>query len=393
MYPNDNDETRDLPRVEPHQSWTLDQHPVDKPRQSPSSHQSPSASQSASSYQSGSTDRLASSYHDATAAFAVPRGHRVRGRYPGGYPQAYDEAYLQPRERSVWWRSRSALAVGLSVLALLMLGTAGFALLRDDDPAPTTIGPAPTSSGVTSSATPSAEQSPTPSPTASPKPTTARTSNPVPTAPPTTHPPAAEVPPAPVVIATPNPTCTPTYQGTNAPKAQVRDALVAAGAKQYWQGVQLPIGYVGALVPITVPANLMKAVAWQESGWQSAIMACDGGIGTMQVMAGTVTQINNRFGENYNPNTLVGNTELGANYLEWLIMYFGLYYYGQNFDLSISAPIGKGGEELALLDVVVAAYNTGPAALENKDNTLSVLNWPYVNNVEALMTSCECLAY
>jgi hypothetical protein len=74
-------------------------------------------------------------------------------------------------------------------------------------------------------------------------------------------------------------------------------------------------------------------------------------------------------------------------------MYFGLFYFGQNFDLNVSAPVGTGGTELSLLDVVVAAYNTGPARLERPDNTLSVTNWQYVNNVEALMTNCECLAF
>jgi soluble lytic murein transglycosylase-like protein len=288
------------------------------------------------------------------------------------------------------------MAVGLAFVAVLVLGTAGFALLRPDDP-PThvSVGPELTSS-TTESATPSPTPSlsPSTSPSASRTPTAARTKNPVPTAPPTTKPPAAEKPPAPVPQpTTANPGCTPTYNGTNASKTEVRDALVQAGAKQYWQGVQLPADYVGPLVPITVPANLMKAIAWQESGWQSAIVACDGGIGTMQLMAGTVSQINNRFGENYNPNTLTGNTELGANYLEWLMMYFGLYYYGQNFDLSVTAPVGKGKEQLALLDVVVAAYNVGPSALENSDNSLSIPNWQYVNNVEALMTNCECLSY
>ncbi len=52
-------------------------------------------------------------------------------------------------------------------------------------------------------------------------------------------------------------------------------------------------------------------------------------------------------------------------------MYFGLYYFGQNFDLSVAAPVGAGGAQLSLLEVVVAAYNVGPAALENEDNTLS----------------------
>jgi hypothetical protein len=196
-----------------------------------------------------------------------------------------------------------------------------------------------------------------------------------------------------VVTKTPDPTCTPTYKGTNAPTTQVRDALVASGAKQFWVGVQRPADLVGPLPVITVPANLMKAIAWQESGWQSAIIACDGGIGTMQLMAGTVTQINNRFGTNHDVNTLTGNTDLGANYIQWLIMYFGLYYFGQNFDLSLAAPIGAGGAELSLVQVVVAAYNVGPAALENEDNTLSVPNWQYVNNVLALRTSCECLAF
>ena len=199
--------------------------------------------------------------------------------------------------------------------------------------------------------------------------------------------------PAPVVTKTPDPTCTPTYKGTNAPKAQVRDALVESGATQFWVGVQRPVDLDGPLPEITVPANLMKAIAWQESGWQSAIIACDGGIGTMQVMPGTVSQINNRFGTNHDVNTLQGNTDLGANYLQWLIMYFGLFYFGQNFDLSVEAPIGPNGAQLSLVEVVVAAYNVGPAALENEDNTLSIPNRQYVNNVLALQTSCDCLNF
>ena len=144
---------------------------------------------------------------------------------------------------------------------------------------------------------------------------------------------------------------------------------------------------------ITVPANLMKAIAWQESGWQSAIIACDGGIGTMQIMPGTVSQINHRFGTSHNVNTLDGNTDLGANYLQWLMMYFGLFYFGQNFDLSVAAPIGAGGANSASSRWWSPRITSGPAALENDDNTLSIPNWPYVNNVLALRTSCECLAF
>jgi hypothetical protein len=377
MYGHDSDDTGELPRIEPQRSWTFDQHPID---------QNP-IDQPRTPYQSPASPG------EPTAGFAVPSSHRVRGRYGDGYPRVDREPYRSSHRGTAWWRSRGAIAVGLSVLAVLLIGTAGFAWLRPDpDPAPLAIDPSPTAS-ATEAAAPSATLSPTPSPKPSPTPAATRTRNPVPTAPPTTPPPAAEVPPAPVVNKTPDPTCTPTYNGTNASKPAVRDALVASGATQFWVGVQRPADLEGPLPVITVPANLMKAIAWQESGWQSAIIACDGGIGTMQIMPGTVTQINNRFGTSHNVNTLDGNTDLGANYLQWLIMYFGLFYFGQNFDLPVAAPIGAGGAELSLLEVVVAAYNVGPAALENDDNTLSIPNWSYVNNVLALTTSCECLAF
>jgi hypothetical protein len=294
-----------------------------------------------------------------------------------------------------WWR-RNAVAVVSGVVSLLVIVGVGWVLLKPDGkPDPVSAAANPTTSGAlspTPSPTPSPTASPTPTPTAAPT-TAAPTSHPVPTAPPAAPPPVAERPPAPAPEPTADPGCQPTYVGDAASRAQVRDALVAAGNTQYWVGVQLPKELTGPLPVIKVPANLMKAVAWQESGWQSNIMACDGGIGTMQVMPNTVQQVNDRFGENYDVNTLSGNVKLGANYIEWLIMYFGLFYFGQNFNLDVSAPVGTGGEVLTLLDVVVSAYNNGAARLEQADNTLSITNWSYVNNVEALMTSCECLAF
>jgi len=65
--------------------------------------------------------------------------------------------------------------------------------------------------------------------------------------------------------------------------ADVKAALTKAAGTPYWSTVRnKPEGYSGDGSEITVPVNLMKAVAWQESGWQSTIIACDGGIGTMQ---------------------------------------------------------------------------------------------------------------
>jgi soluble lytic murein transglycosylase-like protein len=210
--------------------------------------------------------------------------------------------------------------------------------------------------------------------------------------------PPAEIPPDPEPPAPPNPGCSPTYDGTNAPFAEVRQALAAAGAKEYWRGVVLPVNYVGPLVPITVPVNVMNAIAWQESGWQSAIVNCvDGGTGTMQIMPATVSHLNQRFGMDYTfPLSLQENTEVGANYLQWLMMYFGTKYFGQAFDMYAKGPIDR-GVQLELRDVVIAAYNVGPGGVENlgdptdpADDTIAIYNWPYVNAVEAFMDSCPC---
>jgi len=172
----------------------------------------------------------------------------------------------------------------------------------------------------------------------------------------------------------------------------VRAALEAAAGQRYWQGVVKPEGYTGDGSEVVVPLNFVKAVAYQESGWQSAIKACDGGMGTMQLMTGTLDHINQRFGMDYSvPLELQENAEAGVNYLQWLLMYFGLYYYGQNFDPYLEAPVGAGGQSLMLIDVVVAAYNVGPAALENDDNSLTIPNWGYVNAVWAFAEeNCPC---
>ncbi|HEX6870439.1 MAG TPA: transglycosylase SLT domain-containing protein [Micromonosporaceae bacterium] len=300
-------------------------------------------------------------------------------------------------------RHQPAVAAALAVVLVLGLGTLGWALLRadavpDDPVAFATADPTLTSAAVTPSSSPSLR--PSPSATAKPSPTRKpATRRPTPRPTPTVKPPAAERPPAPQPLPTASPDCTPTYAGPKAPLEDVRDALVAAGAREYWQGTEPPAALEGPLPTITVPANLMKAIAWQESGWQSTIIACDGGIGTMQVMPGTATTVNNRFGTSHDINTLAGNTSLGAAYLEWLIMYFGLFYFG-DFDLSATADVGTGGATMRLLDVVVAAYNVGPGNVEDlhgtadgSDDTLSIPNPRYVDNVLALMTNCVCLEY
>ncbi|WP_412544396.1 transglycosylase SLT domain-containing protein [Longispora sp. K20-0274] len=261
---------------------------------------------------------------------------------------------------------------GITLGVLLVLAVSGCA----NSPAPK-----PVAEATTAASTPSTSASPTPS--ADPD-KVALSQAPVPKATtpapkPTRVQPSYQPPPAPVPTPPAQPPHTPGsdcrhYEGTNADRPAVKAALTAAAGREYWQSVHF-----------TVPLPLMKAIAWQESGWQSAIIACDGGMGTMQLMSGTVDWMNLKFNDvPEDPKTLKGNTVLGAEYLSWLIRYFGDTYFDHNYDLS----------NLNLLDVVIAAYNVGHAGVQDEaTHTIRIPNQQYVNNVRALMTNCECLAF
>ena len=54
----------------------------------------------------------------------------------------------------------------------------------------------------------------------------------------------------------------------------------------------------------------------------------------MQIMSATASWMNQRFGTSYDYKTLSGNAEIGSEYLEWLVGYFGENYFGYNYDLS-----------------------------------------------------------
>ena len=64
MYGHENDDTGELPRFEPQQSWTFDRRTDNQPEVPYQSPFSPD---------------------ETTAGFAVPSSHRVRGRYADGH--------------------------------------------------------------------------------------------------------------------------------------------------------------------------------------------------------------------------------------------------------------------------------------------------------------------
>jgi soluble lytic murein transglycosylase-like protein len=170
--------------------------------------------------------------------------------------------------------------------------------------------------------------------------------------------------------------------GTQATRAQAKEALTAAAARTYWPT---------SAPDIAIPVRLVKATAWQESGWQSNIIACDGGIGLMQVMPATAEWMNQRFGQSYDVDDYRDNASLGANYLAWLTKYIGDMYF--EADYRLDAALCTTELNSCLLNAVIAAYNYGHGAVAREGEPLAIPNPQYVRNVRALMTECVCLSY
>jgi N-acetylmuramoyl-L-alanine amidase len=107
-----------------------------------------------------------------------------------------------------------------------------------------------------------------------------------------------------------------------------------------------------------VPAALVEAVAWEESGWQQDVVSSAGALGVMQVMPGTARFVNRTLGAGHlRVRRMWDNVHLGVVYLRYLL------------DTQPS-------ERKAL-----AAYNSGPANVRKR---LKKSQRPYVKAVEAL---------
>ncbi len=132
-----------------------------------------------------------------------------------------------------------------------------------------------------------------------------------------------------------------------------------------------------------IPANLQEAIAWQESGWQINVIACDGGIGLMQLQPTTVTWLNNYYGISDDPYTLTGNADLGARYISY---YYSFYigYLQQNDPATCGMngcdwdTVWPGATDGATVrDIVISVYNEGAGTMSN----YGIINWWYVNDV------------
>lgn len=86
-----------------------------------------------------------------------------------------------------------------------------------------------------------------------------------------------------------------------------------------------------------VPADLLKAVAWQESGWQNHKVSSTQAVGIGQLMPDTVSFVNERLlGQRLDPSRPEQNIVMSARFLRYLLdqtngdvpMAVGAYYQG-----------------------------------------------------------------
>jgi LysM repeat protein len=112
-----------------------------------------------------------------------------------------------------------------------------------------------------------------------------------------------------------------------------------------------------------VPASLANAIAWQESGFNNAMVSSANARGVMQIMPGTWDWVNRTLtaGNPLNPNSAIDNVRGGVLYLRQLLQDFG------------------GDQNLA-----AAAYYQGAGAVKSRG--LYPETQQYVNDVAALRT-------
>jgi soluble lytic murein transglycosylase-like protein len=266
---------------------------------------------------------------------------------------------------------RAHLIVG-AVLALLV--AAGCGLTGNHDNANAGLDPAvPTVDATSAASLPDAlaeTTTPPPSPTSAKPTSTKKPKHKATSATPTADPDNFQLP-----------SCA-TRDGKLVSKTKAKAALNAAAAVHYWPKTA---------PNLLVPADLVRSVAWHESGWQSNIVNCDGGYGLMQVMPNTVTLMNNRFEKSYDVKNYQDNAKIGANYLAYSAVYIGHRYFGDNYDLSTSKC--KSATSWCLLNTVIAAYHSGVGAIDRVAADKDLPDQDYVGLIRANMRSCDCDKY
>lgn len=262
------------------------------------------------------------------------------------------------------------IVVFVLLFAAVAIGV--FLLLPSGGEGGTTAAATTEPDAVTTSSMPSLEPTDEPAPTtadpASAAETSAEATSPaLPTVPPSEHPP-----------------CTTYLDGGAASASEAEAALEEAAGTQFWTNSS-----------VEVPDDLIKAIAWMESGWQSDIVACDGGTGLMQIQPETEEFINTRFELDLDRTGVEENAMLGSAQLQWLAKYFAVNYFGGDDPGSYSLEDDCGRDdqvpdhlERCLLNAVISAYQAGFGTVEavlDAGGDPDYTNPQYIETVRALL--------
>jgi soluble lytic murein transglycosylase-like protein len=68
-----------------------------------------------------------------------------------------------------------------------------------------------------------------------------------------------------------------------------------------------------------VPADLLEALAWVESGWQRTVVSRTGAVGIGQLMPATVDLVRGMIGINLDPNNADDNIRMSARFMRYLL--------------------------------------------------------------------------
>jgi hypothetical protein len=219
---------------------------------------------------------------------------------------------------------------------------------------------------------------------ASPLPSAEPLSEPAPSLVETTSAAETTEPALPTVPPSEHPPCTTYLDSGPASASDVEAALENAADTQFWTNSS-----------VDLPADLVKAVSWMESGWQSDIVACDGGTGLMQIQPETEEFINTRFELDLDRTGVEENAMLGSAQLQWLAKYFAVNYFDGADPGSYSLEDDCGRDdtvpdhlERCLLNAVISAYQAGFGTVEAALDAGGDPDYPnpqYIETVRALL--------
>jgi soluble lytic murein transglycosylase-like protein len=68
-----------------------------------------------------------------------------------------------------------------------------------------------------------------------------------------------------------------------------------------------------------IPADLLKAMTWLESGWQNHLVSSTGAVGIGQLMPDTVDHMEALIGVDLDPTVVDDNIRMSARFLRWLL--------------------------------------------------------------------------